>query len=416
MHKILLILITFCTVNLMACNPTRNLDVGNKKVNTKIAAIETVINSSEDVKTGAEQLQTYLPLLTNKKVALMVNQTSMVGNIHLVDTLLSIGVDIVQIFAPEHGFRGDHSAGAQVKSTRDSKTGLPITSLYGSTKKPTAEMMSNIDIVIFDIQDVGVRYYTYISSMHYLMEACAENGIKLMILDRPNPNGHYVDGPVLDINFKSFIGMHPVPLVHGMTIGEFAGMINGEGWLTSTDTCQLLVVKCSNYHHKTRYQLPVRPSPNLPTMASVYLYPSLGLFEGTNVSVGRGTDYPFELLGRPGLEPGTFEFTPKSIPGVADKPKYENVACNGILLTEFANTYILTNQRIYLEWLFLFYSSNDDVDNGDFFKSVFSKLAGTDQLRKQIEQGLSSSDIYESWQPGLDAFKPVRKKYLLYEE
>ncbi len=415
MHKILLILTTFCAINLAACKPAQNLD-GRQMETAQASTQLDVADSPQHVIVGAERLEEYLPWLAGKKVALMVNQTSLVGSSHLVDTLLSIGVNIVQIFAPEHGFRGDHSAGAHVKNTKDEKTGLPITSLYGSTRKPTQEMLKGVDIVIFDIQDVGVRFYTYISSMHYLMEACAENKIKLMVLDRPNPNGHYVDGPVLETQFKSFIGMHPVPLVHGMTTGEFARMINGERWLSSGDTCELYVVKCSGYSHRIRYNLPVRPSPNLPTQASVYLYPSLGLFEGTNVSVGRGTDHPFELLGRPGLKQGTYNFTPVSIPGVADDPKYKDIPCKGILLSEFANTYILTNKRIYLDWLFLLYQSNDEADNGDFFKPFFSKLAGTAQLQKQIEDGASPAEIYQSWQPGLEAFKPIRKKYLLYGE
>jgi len=415
MHKILLILTTFCAINLAACKPAQNLD-GRQIETAQTSTHVDVADTPRHVVVGAERLGEYLPWLAGKKVALMVNQTSLVGSSHLVDTLLSIGVNIVRIFAPEHGFRGDHSAGAHVKNTKDEKTGLPITSLYGSTRKPTQEMLKGVDIVIFDIQDVGVRFYTYISSMHYLMEACSENKIKLMVLDRPNPNGHYVDGPVLETQFKSFIGMHPVPLVHGMTTGEFARMINGERWLSSGDTCELYVVKCSGYSHRIRYNLPVRPSPNLPTQASVYLYPSLGLFEGTNVSVGRGTDHPFELLGRPGLKQGTYNFTPVSLPGVADDPKYQDIPCKGILLSEFANTYILTNKRIYLDWLFLFYQSNDEADNGAFFKPVFSKLAGTAKLQKQIEDGVSAAEIYQSWQPGLDAFKPIRKKYLLYGE
>lgn len=413
MHKILLILITFTSVNPSQCNP-------------KHAKTETVTEPSEELKTvqetgvavvvGAARFDQYLPWLTGKKVAIMVNQTSMVGQTHLVDTLLSIGVNIVQIFAPEHGFRGDHSAGALVKSDVDAKTGLPITSLYGSTKKPTAAMLKDVDVVLFDIQDVGVRFYTYISSMHYLMEACAENNLTTLVLDRPNPNGHYVDGPVLDLKYKSFVGMHPVPLVHGMTVAEFAQMINGEGWLTGGLKCKLLVVPCLEYDHKVKYRLPIRPSPNLPTMASVYLYPSLGLFEGTNVSIGRGTNLPFELLGRPGLKQGTYEFTPKSIPGVADQPKYENILCRGIVLTEFASTYLVTNKRIYLEWLKLFYQTNNDADNGAFFQPMFTKLAGTDLLQKQIEGNVDTAEIYKSWEAGLEAFLPIRKKYLMYPE
>jgi uncharacterized protein YbbC (DUF1343 family) len=344
----------------------------------------------------------------------MVNQTSTIGQTHLVDTLVSVGVDIAKIFAPEHGFRGDHSAGAHVKNSKDSKTGLPIVSLYGNQKKPSAEMLKGVDMVIFDIQDVGVRFYTYISSMHYLMEACAENNIDFMVLDRPNPNGHYIDGPTLKAEYKSFIGMHEVPLVHGMTTGEFAQMINGQGWLNGGLKAKLKVITCLNYNHKTLYELPIRPSPNLPNMASVYLYPSLGLFEGTNVSVGRGTDFPFQVLGRPGQKDTQFEFTPRSIPGVADDPKYVNQQCRGIMLKEFGTTYLLTSRQIYLEWLFLFYNSNDNPENGTFFKSFFTKLAGNTDLQKQIESGTSIQDIRATWQPDIVKFTEMRKPYLLY--
>ncbi|MCB9261481.1 MAG: DUF1343 domain-containing protein [Flavobacteriales bacterium] len=382
---------------------------------------EAVIKMAEEKQTeilkpievGASQLDEYLPKLLGKKVALMVNQTSTIGKMHIVDTLLSKGVNIVKIFAPEHGFRGDHSAGAHVKSTIDEKTGLPIASLYGATKKPTAEMLKGVEVIVFDIQDVGVRFYTYISSMHYLMEACAENSIAMMVLDRPNPNGHYVDGPVLDIKFKSFIGMHPVPLVHGMTVGEFANMINGENWLTGGTSCQLEVIKCKNYTHDSMYQLPIRPSPNLPTMASVYLYPSLGLFEGTVMSIGRGTEHPFELLGKPNFGQGDFVFTPHKIPGVADEPKFENQECKGFILTEFANTYIKTNKKLYLEWLRLSYQECK-TETTPFFISSFDKLAGNDVLQKQIKQGLTEAEIRQSWQPKLNEFKELRKKYLLY--
>ncbi|MCB0735386.1 MAG: DUF1343 domain-containing protein [Flavobacteriales bacterium] len=407
MHKILLLVPIFFSLVSKGCSP--------QSVSTQSNEVEVVAEAEPELLTGAQRMNMYLPLLTNKRVAMMVNQTSMIGQTHVVDTLLSIGVNLVRIFAPEHGFRGDHSAGEHVKSTKDEKTGLPIASLYGSTRKPTKEMLKGIDVIIFDIQDVGVRFYTYISSMHYLMEACAENHIKMMVLDRPNPNGFYVDGPVLDLQYKSFIGMHPVPLVHGMTVGEFARMINGERWLSGGDSCALLVVPCGNYQHSTKYQLPVRPSPNLPTMASVYLYPSLGLFEGTVISVGRGTDHPFEVLGRPGLENGTMEFTPRSIPGVADKPKFEGERCSGIQLTEFAKTYLQSYRRVYIDWLYLFYQSRDTTA-GDFFLPVFTKLAGTDQLQKQIEANVPKAEVYKSWEPGISAFKPIRKKYLLYPD
>jgi uncharacterized protein YbbC (DUF1343 family) len=347
-------------------------------------------------------------------VAMMVNQTSTVGETHVVDTLLQWGVNIVKIFAPEHGFRGDHSAGAHVSSTVDEKTGIAIASLYGKSRKPNAEMLKGIDIIVFDIQDVGVRFYTYISSMHYLMEACSENNLEMMVLDRPNPNGHYVDGPVLDIKYKSFIGMHPVPLVHGMTTGEFATMINGENWLSNGKPCQLTVIKCKNYSHDSLYKLPIRPSPNLPTMASIYLYPSLGLFEGTNVSIGRGTDLPFESVGRPHQKEGSYSFVPRSIPGVADNPKHLGDTCNGMVLTQFANTYILNEKRIYLEWLKLFYKTNKSDLNGAYFKSFFTKLAGTTELQRQIENDVPTEEIYASWEEDLAKFKEIRAKYVLY--
>jgi uncharacterized protein YbbC (DUF1343 family) len=419
MHKIGLLASIIVAFNFFACgelkNSTSDEVVNQEQVKSKI---------TQPISVGAAQLSEYLTLLEGKRVAMMVNQTSKVGQAHVVDTLLQWGVDIVKIFAPEHGFRGDHSAGAHVKSTTDTKTGLPIVSLYGNSRKPTKAMMAGVDIVIFDIQDVGVRFYTYISSMHYLMEACAENNLEMMVLDRPNPNGHYVDGPTLDIKYKSFIGMHQVPLVHGMTVGEFATMINGEGWLTSADTCKLTVIKCKNYTHDSMYQLPIGPSPNLPTMESIYLYPSLGLFEGTNVSIGRGTDKPFELVGRPidktkpptGIIPpkGWYEFIPKSIPGVSDHPKYEGDTCYGLWLSNFANDYIVPTKRIHLDLLRRWYETNDEDLNGPYFKAFFTKLAGGPELKKQIEAGVSSEDIYQSWEPDLVMFKAMRFQYLLY--
>lgn len=410
MQKIGFIVGIVLIIHLNACGKVK------ESSSISAASVQEQHDSSKAViQVGAAQLQEYLPLLKDKRVAMMVNQTSTIGSTHVVDTLLQWGVNIVKIFAPEHGFRGDHSAGAHVNSSKDEKTGLPIVSLYGKNRKPSVEMVKDVDVIIFDIQDVGVRFYTYISSMHYLMETCSENNLEMMVLDRPNPNGHYVDGPVLDSKYKSFIGMHPVPLVHGMTTGEFAQMINGENWLSNKKPCKLTVIKCKNYTHDSLYRLPIRPSPNLPTMASVYLYPSLGLFEGTNVSVGRGTDHPFEVLGRPGLKNGSYSFTPQSIPGVADNPKYEGKECRGMLLTDFAQTYILGNRRIYLEWLKLFYASNNAEKDGVFFKDFFTKLAGTPELQKQIESEMSSEDIYKSWQPALDRYKMMRGQYLLYE-
>lgn len=421
MHKIGLLASILFAFNFSACGELKNSTTEHR---TNLPEVSDKITPT--IQVGASQLETYLPLLEGKKVAMMVNQTSMVDQSHVVDTLLQWGVDIVKIFAPEHGFRGDHSAGAHVKSTVDTKTGLPIVSLYGKSRKPSAAMMEGIDVVVFDIQDVGVRFYTYISSMHYLMEACQENNLEMMVLDRPNPNGHYVDGPVLDIKYKSFIGMHPVPLVHGMTVGEFATMINGEKWLTGGDTCKLTVIKCQNYTHDSMFRLPIRPSPNLPTMESIYLYPSLGLFEGTNISIGRGTDKPFEVIGRPvkyskdkdahtsESTKSPYSFTPKSIPGVSDHPKHEGVECFGLQLTDYTNTHLVPSKRIYLNWIIDLYQTNNTADVGPFFKSFFTKLTGGPELQKQIETGVSQSDIYKSWEPGLVKFHTVRSKYLLY--
>lgn len=409
MHKIGLLAPILLLFNFSACGKMQNTVTEKSSTQT---TVEQVV--SEPIQVGASQLTEYLPLLEGKRVAIMVNQTSTIGQTHVVDTLLQWGVNIVKIFAPEHGFRGDHSAGAHVNSSLDEKTGLPIVSLYGSSRKPSAEMMKDVDCVVFDIQDVGVRFYTYISSMHYLMEACQENNLHMIVLDRPNPNGHYVDGPVLDIKYKSFIGMHAVPLVHGMTVGEFAKMINGESWLTSGDTCKLSVIKCVNYTHDSLYKLPIRPSPNLPTMASIYLYPSLGLFEGTNVSIGRGTDKPFEVLGRPGEKNTDYSFTPKSIPGVSDHPKYEGVTCNGMVLTPYVESEILVQKRINIDWLKQFYATNVEAENGAYFKDFFTKLTGSKTLQNQIENNVSTEEIYKSWDSGLNDFQKIRSKYLLY--
>lgn len=374
---------------------------------------QVACSQTKPIKLGAENVTEYLPLIEGKKVAMVVNQTSLINNTtHVVDSLLTLGVEIKVIFAPEHGFRGDHSAGAHVNSGKDEKTGLPITSLYGEHKKPTKADLKGIDVVIFDIQDVGVRYYTYISTMHYVMEACAENKVSFIVFDRPNPNGHYIDGPVLDMKFKSFVGMHPIPLVHGMTVGELAQMINGEGWLAGGKKCDLTIVTVRNYDRNMLYVLPVRPSPNLPTKQSVYLYPSLGLFEGTVMSIGRGTDHPFEILGAPFITEGTYKFTPKSIPGVAEHPKYENQECRGFNLKDFADSFILTSSQIYLDWLRMCYDIAPDKDA--FFTSFFDKLAGTDTLRKQIIEGKTPDQIRSSWQSDLSKFREKRKKYLLY--
>lgn len=352
------------------------------------------------------------------RLAVVANQTSLVGNTHLVDTLLASDVVVTKIFCPEHGFRGTAEAGAHVDNSIDSKTGIPIVSLYGKNKKPTQEQLADVDYVLFDLQDVGCRFYTYISTLHYVMEACAEAGIPLAVLDRPNPNGHYVDGPVLDTaHYRSFVGMHPVPVVYGMTIGEYARMINGEKWLANGVQCDLTVILLEGYTHETRYVLPVAPSPNLQTVEAVYLYPSLCFFEGTNVSVGRGTDHPFEMYGAPGMRAGDYRFTPHAIPGVSENPPFKDVECAGFLLSEIASYgfYKLVPGELDLSYLMTAYQNCPDKTNFFLKNNFFDKLAGTAQLRKQIVEGATDEEIRASWQPGLDAFKAVRAKYLLYE-
>lgn len=366
------------------------------------------------ISVGAEQLTQYLPQLSGRKVALVVNPTSMVAQRHLVDTLRALKVNIRLIFAPEHGFRGNYSAGAHVKNDTDAVTRIPVVSLYGNNKKPKPQQMKAIDVVIFDIQDVGARFYTYISTLHYVMEACAENKKTLIVLDRPNPNGFYVDGPVLNMKYKSFVGMHPVPIVHGMTVGEYARMINGERWLKDSLRCNLQVIHCKGYSHDKLYVLPVKPSPNLPTMESVYLYPSLCLFEGTNISVGRGTDKPFECIGKPGFVGGNYQFYPKSIKGVADDPPYKNDTCSGFLLSGFSEKFLLSYQKVYLLWLSGAYQR--DTSKATFFNDFFDKLAGNDQLRKLIVAGANEDFIRKNWQADLEAFMRVRQKYLLYQD
>jgi uncharacterized protein YbbC (DUF1343 family) len=359
---------------------------------------------AQNIVLGAERTDTYLPLLKNKNVGVVANQTSMIANTHLVDSLLSLGIDVVKVFSPEHGFRGKADAGAIIEDGIDSKTGIPIISLYGNNKKPTREQLLGIDVLVFDIQDVGVRFYTYISTLHYVMEAAAENNIKVIVLDRPNPNGHYVDGPILDTNFKSFVGMHPVPIVHGMTIGEYAKMINGENWITTR--CELIVIEMENYTHNTNYDLPIKPSPNLQNARAVNLYPSLCLFEGTNISVGRGTDYPFQHFGAPYLK-SNYSFMPKSGEG-SKYPKHEDIVCFGTDL-RFQEDYLTA---LNLNWIIETFKQCSEKE--EFFNNFFDKLAGTDKLKKQIIAGMTAKEIKASWQEGLEKFKKIRKKYLIY--
>lgn len=377
---------------------------------------------NESVKVGADNIDDYIDkLANNKQVAVVGNQSSMVSvdsdsdPIHLVDMLLSKDINVVKVFSPEHGFRGKADAGEKVKSGIDAKTGLPIISLYGSNKKPKPEQLEGVDVVLFDIQDVGARFYTYISTLHYVMEACAENDIELIVLDRPNPNGHYVDGPILDLGFKSFVGMHAVPIVHGMTIGEYANMINGEHWLPNNLVCNLTIIKCTGWNHSKFYKLPIKPSPNLPNMLSIYLYPSLCLFEGTVVSVGRGTLTPFQIVGHPDFDKDSFAFTPVSSDG-AKHPKLENKKCYGIDFTEMGLNVLQQQKEIHLEWLIQFYNKLS-LGQQFFLKNNFiNLLAGSNQLQKQIIAGKSEEEIRDTWKEGLITFKKKRKNYLLYTD
>ncbi|MBK8144506.1 MAG: DUF1343 domain-containing protein [Bacteroidetes bacterium] len=369
---------------------------------------------SNKVIVGAEQMDSYISSLKNKKVALLVNQTSMVKDRHLVDTLLASKINIVKIFAPEHGFRGTADAGEKIKSGIDTKTGIPISSMYGANKKPSAVSMKGIDVVVFDIQDVGVRFYTYISSLQYMMEACAQAKIPLVILDRPNPNGFYVDGPIMEAKNKSFVGMQPIPIVHGMTVGEYAQMLNGEKWLTGKMTCKLKVIPCLHYDHNTLYNLPIPPSPNLKSATAVFLYPSLCLFEGTCVSVGRGTETPFEVWGAPMFKDNGFSFIPKSTEG-AKRPLYENQVCHGAnLRLPPYDVLKIIRKKLHLTFVKNAYSLMPDKTK--FFNDFFEKLTGNVWVRYHIMQNKSDEDMRASWEPGLTKFKKVRKKYLLYPD
>jgi uncharacterized protein YbbC (DUF1343 family) len=373
---------------------------------------KTVKNNAEIntaiIKTGADNYEKYLPLLKDKKVGIVTNQTGILSDkTHLVDFLLEKKIAIQTIFAPEHGFRGTADAGEHVVDGKDPKTGLPIISLYGDNKKPKPEQLAGIDILIFDLQDVGARFYTYISSLHYVMEACAENGVPLIILDRPNPNGRIVDGPLLEKEFTSFVGMHPIPLLHGMTIGEYSQMINGERWLKNGVQCKLTVIPCVDYSRKMDYSILVKPSPNLPNDQSINLYASLCLFEGTNVSMGRGTEKQFQIYGSPFLTKTNFSFTPKPNFGAKD-PLYNGKECFGEDLTAYPKL-----NRLELKWLLKAYQNTSDKTK--FFNAFFTKLAGTKKLQQQIESGVSEEKIRDSWKKDLESFKKMRMKYLIYK-
>ena len=359
---------------------------------------------------GIDKTEEYLPLIIDKNIAIVSNHTSQFikesKSIHLVDSLLKLNVQIKKVFAPEHGFRGNLDAGEKIINSIDEKTGIPIVSLYGKKRKPSFEDLDEIDVIIFDIQDVGARFYTYLSTMHYVMESCAENNIELIVLDRPNPNGHYIDGPVMTKESMSFVGLHPVPIVYGMTIGEYAKMINGEKWLRNNLNCKLKVIEITNYDRNKKYKLTFKPSPNLPNQQSINLYPSLCFFEQTPVSVGRGTEKQFQVIGTPYWENFKFNFTPKSMPG-AKYPKHENLTCYGLNLEN--EEYL---SKIDLKWLILAYKNEKNKDN--FFKSGFHRLAGNKLLEEQIKKGLSEKEIRKTWKNGLDNFKLIREKYLIY--
>ncbi|WP_367757023.1 exo-beta-N-acetylmuramidase NamZ domain-containing protein [Flavobacterium sp. WC2430] len=404
-------ILLFACSSAMDKKKTSNWDWTKDTIATAVYPKMDILQNKADnllsIKTGADNFELYLPMLKNKKVGIVTNQSGILSNkIHLVDFLLSKNIDVQNIFAPEHGFRGTADAGQHIVDGKDSKTGLSIISLYGDNKKPKTDQLTGIDIMVFDLQDVGARFYTYISSLHYIMEACAENNIPLLILDRPNPNGGIVDGPILEKEFTSFVGMHPVPLLHGMTIGEYAQMINGEKWLKNRVQCKLTVIPCSNYNHNLSYSLPVKPSPNLPNDQAVNLYASLCLFEGTNVSVGRGTEQQFQIYGSPFLPKSNFSFIPKPNIG-AQNPIYNGVICYGEDLSAIAKV-----NQLELKWIIKAYKNTDDKSK--FFNSFFTKLAGTKKLQAQIENNIPEVEIRASWKEGLLNFKEMREKYLIY--
>lgn len=392
---------------LISCNGEKSNNRLNDTSNTGNIEIP-----SQRIITGANQTALYLPLLENKKVAVVANQTSVIFKnnttkyVHLVDSLLAMGVNVVNAFAPEHGFRGKADAGEQILDDVDAKTGLPIFSLHGKTRKPSPEILKNIDVIIFDIQDVGVRFYTYISTMTSVMEACAENDVKVIILDRPNPNGHFVDGPMLEMEYKSFVGMHPIPLVYGLTIGEYAKMVNGEKWLKEGVQCDITVIKLKNYTHESEYSLPIRPSPNLPNDKSINLYPGLGFFEGTIINAGRGTESQFQRYGAPFFTKTAFSYTPK--PNFGSKhPKFEGELCYGVDLSKTKRL-----SKVDITGLVDAYSKTPkDIE---FFGKTFTIHAGNKKFQKQIEAGMTAEEIRATWQEDVEKFKKIREKYLIY--
>ncbi|MCD8071926.1 MAG: DUF1343 domain-containing protein [Alistipes sp.] len=375
--------------------------------------VQEVIPAPPIPSPAANSTHSYFPLLGGKKVGVMCNHTALVGDIHLVDTLLASGIEVGVVFAPEHGFRGDADAGEHVKSYKDPKTGIDVISAYGSSRKPDPGVVAGMDVMIFDIQDVGLRFYTYLSSMHYLMESCAEAGVPLVVLDRPNPNGMYVDGPILDPKHRSFIGMHPIPVVHGMTLGELARMINGEGWLGHGLQCDLTVIPCENYSRSSLYELPVKPSPNLPNMRSVYLYPSICFFEATPVSLGRGTDFPFQVYGHPDMEGYPFRFTPEPRDG-AKEPLLKGRVCYGVDLRTVPSDREVIAGGVNLAYVIDAYNA---LGLGNkFFNNAFKRLTGVDYVREMIMGGSTAEEIKAVWQEDVEKFKRQREPYLIYEE
>lgn len=367
--------------------------------------------NGQEIKSGAERFEAYADLLEGKKVGVIAHQSSIIGDKHLVDFLLEKNVEVIKVFAPEHGFRGKAAAGEHIQDGKDPKTGLPIISLYGKDRRPSDYHLEGVEIMLFDLQDVGTRFYTYISTMSLAMDACAENDIPFVVLDRPNPNGYYVDGPVLDLHYQSFVGMHAVPVVHGMTVGEYAQMVNAEGWLPANRVAELIVVRMEGYDHSLIVDLPIKPSPNLPNASAVSLYPSLCFFEGTTVSVGRGTDFPFQTMGAPWMPDMRFQFTPKSRPE-APRPKWKDEVCNGVDLRSFGTHFLPGYSGIYWYWLIEAYDACPEKDK--FFSSFFDRLAGTNKIRLAIEGGASAEDIVALYQDDLKEFKKMRRKYLLY--
>ncbi|MGY4384865.1 uncharacterized protein YbbC (DUF1343 family) [Pedobacter sp. UYP24] len=415
------VLSTFLVISFQACGSTPKIIINSNVPNPyKIDLAKIDPPKVNKLITGAEQTELYVPYLKGKRVGMVVNPTSIIGRQTSVDSLLKLGVQVVKIFGPEHGFRGNASAGVNVDDDIDAKTGIKAISLYGKHSIPTKEDLADIDIMIFDIQDVGVRFYTYINTLQHVMEACAANNKEVMILDRPNPNGFYIDGPILDPQFKSGIGLKPIPIVHGLTVAEYALMLNGEGWLDNKLKCKLKIIKVANYTHDTPYELPVKPSPNLNTAQSILLYPSTCLFEGTYLNHGRGTQFPFTVIGSPFLKGKySFSFTPKSIKGMAETPLFMNQECFGLDLRNYDTAKIRKDKKLNLSWLIALY--NASPNKADFFNTKLSnqmgtieRLIGVADFRKQVIAGKTEKEIRASWEPGLSQYKTMRKKYLLY--